>query len=130
MEKDTSQRERRVKQEYYIPNLNTKIAHVIDNCIKCIIVSRKAGKKEGFLHPLFKENLHLHTLHIDHVGPLESTYKASQHVLVDSFTKFVWLYPVKSTTSLEVISKLEIQKTTFDNPFQIVTDRGTAFTSQ
>ncbi|KMQ92653.1 blastopia polyprotein [Lasius niger] len=128
----TRRTEEAIKQEYYIPNLSTKVAHVIDNCIKCIIVNRKAGKKEGFLHPLFKESLPLHTLHIDHIGPLESTRKAYQHILVvvDSFTKFVWLYPVKSITSIEVISKLEIQKTTFGNPFQIITDRGTAFTSQ
>lgn len=69
---------------------------------------------------------------MDHVGPLESTHKGYRHILVvvGSFTKFVWLYPVKSTTSIEVISKLETQKKTFGNPFQIISDRGTAFTSQ
>lgn len=121
-----------IKQEYYIPNLSTKVTHAIGNCIKCIITNRKAGRKEGFLHPLFKENLPLHTYHMDHVGPLESTHKGYQHLLVvvDSFAKFVCLYPVESTTSAEVIAKLDVQKTTFGNPSQIVTDRGTAFTSQ
>lgn len=81
---------------------------------------------------MFKESLPLHTYHMDHIGPLESTHKGYQHllVIVDSFTKFVWLYPVKSTTSREVITKLETQKATFGNPFQIITDKETAFTSQ
>lgn len=81
--------EEAVKQEYYIPNLEAKVTRII-NCIKCIIVNKKAGKREGLLHPLFKESLPLHTYHMDHVGPLESTHKGYQYllVIVDSFTKF------------------------------------------
>lgn len=39
------------------------------------------------------------------------------------------MYPVKSTTAKDVISKLEIQKSIFGNPAQIISDRGSAFTS-
>jgi len=42
----------------------------------------------------------------------------------------VWLYPTKSTTTREVISKLDVQKQIFGNPKRIITDKGTAFTSQ
>ncbi|GBN63769.1 Pro-Pol polyprotein [Araneus ventricosus] len=72
-----------------------------------------------------------HTYHIDHLGPLESTNKNDKYVLpiIDAFTKFVWIYPTKSTTSAEVIAKLEIQKAVFGSPFQIISDRRTAFTS-
>lgn len=109
----TKRTEEAIKQEYYITNLSTKVTRVNDNCIKCIIINRKAGKKEGFLHLLFKESLPLNTFHIDHVAV--GVNKGYQHllVIVDSFTKFVWLYPVKSTTSTEVITKLEIQKNDF-----------------
>ena len=41
----------------------------------------------------------------------------------------MWLYPVRSTTTEEVIKKLEVQAETFGNPNRIITDRGTAFTS-
>jgi len=121
-----------IRQDYYISNLNAKIIRVIENCIKCIINNKKAGRKEGLLHPIFKGSLPFQTYQVDHVGPMESTHKGYNHlfVVVDSFTKFVWVYPVKSTTSREVINKLELQKTTFGNPSQIVADRGTAFTSQ
>lgn len=40
------------------------------------------------------------------------------------------MYPTKSTTKREVITKLNLQKETFGNPVCIVTDKGTAFTSQ
>lgn len=50
--------------------------------------------------------------------------------MIDSFSKYVWLYPTKSTTSREVILKLEMQKQNFGNPSHIISDRGTAFSSQ
>lgn len=123
--------EENIKQEFYIPNLRVKVERCIDNCLKCILINKKAGKREGLLHPLTKEDVPLHTYHIDHLGPLESTNKNYKHILavVDSFTKFIWLYPVKSTTSKEVIDKLELQKSVFGNPSYIISDRGTAFTS-
>ncbi|XP_018357329.1 PREDICTED: uncharacterized protein LOC108757418 [Trachymyrmex cornetzi] len=116
--------EEKLKQEYYIPDLRTKVEKCITNCIKCILVNKKPGKKEGFLHPLTKEDVPLHTYHIDHLGPLESTNKNYKHILavIDSFTKFVWMYPVKSTTSKEVIEKLELQKNIFGNPTCIISE--------
>lgn len=123
--------EEKLKQDYYIPDMKKVIEKVIRNCVKCMLVNRKMGKQEGLLHPLFKESSPLHTYHVDHIGPLESTHKGYKHIfaVVDSFTKFIWLYPVKSTTSREVIAKLEVQKAVFGNPAQVVSDRGTAFTS-
>jgi len=72
-----------------------------------------------------------HTYHIDHLGPLSSTNKNYNHILaiIDSFSKFVWLYATKSTTTKEVINKLEMQKVYFGNPVQIISDKGSAFTS-
>lgn len=74
----------------------------------------------------------LHTYHVDHLGPLESTSKKYNHILVviDGFSKFTWLYPTKSTTSQEVIRKLELQRQVFGDPACIISDRGTAFSSK
>lgn len=123
--------EENIKREFYIPNLKTKIERCIANCLKCILVNKKAGKLEGFLHPMVKEDIPLHTYHIDHMGPLESTPKNYKYILavIDAFTKFVWLYPTKTTTTKEVIQKLDLQKSIFGNPSWIISDRGTAFTS-
>ncbi|GBM13881.1 Pro-Pol polyprotein [Araneus ventricosus] len=83
--------------------------------------SKKQGEQEG--------ELPLDTYHVDHLGTLESTNKNYKHILcvIDSFTKFVWLYPTKSTSSHEVISKLELQKSVFGNPRRIISDKGRAF---
>ncbi|GBN23525.1 Pro-Pol polyprotein [Araneus ventricosus] len=123
--------EKHLQGYYYIPKLRQKVEKIISNCVHCILINQKRGKKEGLLHPLQKEDTPLHTYHIDHLGPLESTNKNYKYVLaiIDVFTKFVWIYPTKSTTSAEVIAKLEIQKAVFESPFQIISDRGTAFTS-
>ncbi|KYM96013.1 Pro-Pol polyprotein [Cyphomyrmex costatus] len=84
-----------------------------------------------FLHLLKKGDTSLHTYHLDHLGPLDSTNKNYNHILavVDSFTKFIWLYPTESTTSKKVITKLQLQGQVFGNPSCIITDRGTAFSS-
>ncbi|GFU98245.1 transposon Tf2-6 polyprotein [Trichonephila clavipes] len=67
-----------------------------------------------------------------HLGPLPSTNKNYYHILsiIDAFTKFVWLYPVKSTSSRDALEKLKQQEITFGNPHRIITDKGTAFTSK
>lgn len=41
----------------------------------------------------------------------------------------VWIYPVRTTKSEEVIKKLEFQTEVFGNPVRVVSDRGAAFTS-
>ncbi|GFU13176.1 hypothetical protein TNCV_1445781 [Trichonephila clavipes] len=86
-----------VKQEFFIPNLSNVVKKVIVNCVPCILANKKTGKKEGFLNPISKESIPLSTYHVDFIGPLPSTNKSYQHIftVVDAFTKFTWLNPVK-----------------------------------
>lgn len=121
-----------VKREFYIPKVKEKIQGCIRNCIPCILGSKKEGKKEGWLHPLPKLEGPLHTYHIDHLGPIMSTSKNYKHILVivDDFSKFVWLYATKSTTAKEVVECLTKQQKIFGNPSRIISDRGTAFTAE
>lgn len=118
-------------REFWLPNLQAKIEACIQNCVPCILAERKSGKAEGFLHPIAKDELPLCTYHVDHLGPMASTNKGYKYLLVvvDGFTKFTWLYPVKTLTSQEVLTKMETQKNVFGNPKRIIADRGTAFTS-
>jgi len=114
-------------EKNFIPDLKRKVKKFITNCIPCILANRKQGKLEGQLHPMPKSDVPLHTCHIDHLDSLESTSKNYNHILavIDSFTKFIWLYPTKNTTSLEVIKKLTLQQQIFGNPACIISDRGT-----
>lgn len=126
----TKKMEEIIKREFYIPKLKEKIERFVHNCVTCILTDRKAGKQEGMLHPIPKEDRPLTTLHLDHLGPMESTRKNYKHILtiVDAFTKFVWIFPVKSTTSEETMKKLQLLTATFGNPSRVITDKGTAFT--
>lgn len=62
---------------------------------------------------------------------MSATTKLYKHIIfiIDGFSKFVWLYPTKSTTTKEVLDRLTIQQKAFGNPTRIITDRGTAFTA-
>lgn len=119
-----------IEREFYIPKLKEKAERHVHNCVTCILSDRKAGKSEGLLNPIPKEDVPLHTLHLDHLGPLKSTRKCYNHILavIDAFTKFTWIFPVKSTTSDETVQKMRIITSIFGNPKRVITDKGTAFT--
>ncbi|GFS64484.1 retrovirus-related Pol polyprotein from transposon 17.6 [Trichonephila clavipes] len=48
----------------------------------------------------------------------------------DAFTKFTWLYPVKTVSAESALEKLKQQQKTFGNPIRIISDRGSEFTSK
>ncbi|GFV60468.1 hypothetical protein TNCV_3471031 [Trichonephila clavipes] len=123
--------EENVKREFLIPNLSKQVQNVIINCVPCILANKKGGKKEGFLNPIPKEDVPLST-YVDCIGPLPSTNKIYQHILtiVDAFTKFSWLYPVKSSTLEDALDKLKLQQKTFGNPKRMITDKGSPFNSK
>lgn len=120
-----------IKRDYYIPHLSAKIKRQIECCVKCILAERKRGKTEGLLSPIPKGDVHFDTYHVDHVGPMDATEKLYKYlfVVVDAFTKYVWIYPTKTTNAAEVIQRLRHQSELFGNPRRIVSDKGAAFTS-
>lgn len=119
-------------RDYWMPNIKPKIEKITKNCVAYILAERKQGRQEGYLNTIEKGDLPLDTYHIDHLGPLPSTRKNYKYifVIIDAFTKFVWIYATKTTNSAEVINKLSRQSVIFGNPRRIVSDRGTAFTSK
>lgn len=71
-------------------------------------------------------------LYTDHFGPLKETSDGFKHILllIDTFTRFIWFFAVKTTVSREVIKHFSLLFRIFGNPRVIVSDRNTAFTSQ
>lgn len=120
-----------VRQDYWFRGMRAKVEKIVNSCINCILAERKQGKKEGMLNVLDKGEVPLDTYHVDHVGPMALTSKKYKHifVVIDAFSKFVWLYPTKSTGANEVLQKLQLQSTVFGNPRRLISDRGSAFTS-
>lgn len=120
-----------IRSEYYIPSLKEKLERYVSCCIQCILAEGKRGKTEGELQTIPKGDIPLTTYHIDHLGPMTSTSKMFKYlfVVIDGFSKFVWIYPTKTTNIKEVLDRLKSQQKTFGNPKRIISDRGAAFTS-
>ena len=116
---------------YWFPKLRERVKEHIANCLKCIEFSPKRGKKEVYLHSISKNNVPFDTIHIDHYGPLEKTGKGYKHIfsIIDAFTKFIRLYPCKSTKTEEVIKHLSNYFRDYGTPKRIISDRETSFTS-
>nr|XP_053605830.1 uncharacterized protein K02A2.6-like [Plodia interpunctella] len=103
----------------------------IKNCLNCIYYKNKGGPKEGELYPLPKYAQPFHTLHADHLGPFVETVNGNKYLLVvvDAFTKFVFIEAVKSTRTSDLLEQLDNITKTFGNPKRIISDSGTCFTS-
>lgn len=121
----------RIAHLYWFPKMRRTIKKYIKNCLNCIYYKKKGGSKEGELYPVPKYAQPFHTLHLDHLGPFVKTLKDNKYLLVtvDSFSKFVFVSPVKSTESSYVVKELETISKIFGNPRRIVADAGSAFTS-
>ncbi|XP_055614488.1 uncharacterized protein LOC129760836 [Uranotaenia lowii] len=95
--------------------MSAKTKGQIECCVKCILAERKRGKPEGLLSPISKGEVPFETYHVDHLGPMDVIEKQYKYhfVIVDAFTKFVWIYPAKTTNGQEVIQKLRLQSELF-----------------
>lgn len=90
------------------------------------------NSREGNMQITDTPSIPLEIMHVDHFGPLKESSNGLRHILIiiDAFSRFTWLFPVKSTTSKEVIKHLSILFQNFTNPLKLISDRRTAFTSQ
>ncbi|KOC60373.1 Pro-Pol polyprotein [Habropoda laboriosa] len=111
--------------------MRRKVREYISNYLKCIEFASISGKQEGYLHSIYKGDLPFKTIHIDHYGPLKKCGKGYKFILaiIDGFTKFVRLYPCKTTKSEEVIRHLTDYFRAYSKPRQVISDCGTSFTS-
>lgn len=121
-----------ITRVYWFPELKVKVKNHIDNCLSCITFNPKYGKKEGWLNPIDKGKVPFNTIHIDHLGPLETTPRGYKYVLLvaDAFSKFVKIFPTKTTNSKEAIKCLGKYFDEYSCPVRIISDRGTGFTSR
>ena len=113
-----------ILSHYWFPNLKIKVRNYIDNCIQCLSYSIAAGKTEGEMLIYEKETIPFQTVHIDHFGPLAETVDNFKHILI-----IIWLFATKSAGTDEVLDCLEIVFSLLGYPKKIISDRGTAFTS-
>ncbi|KAL7290410.1 hypothetical protein TKK_0016101 [Trichogramma kaykai] len=118
-------------QEFSMENMQSQVEKVISACVPCILGARKEGKKEGFLRPIPKADVPMHTWHLDHIGPLPDTNKDYRYLLVvvDGFTRYTWFFATKTKNSEKIIRNFKILQQHYGNPHRVIVDRGGAFAS-
>lgn len=121
----------RLKKNYWFSKMSRFVKKYVGACIECAYAKRSNNSREGLLHPIIKVEIPFHTLHIDHLGPFVRSKRGHSHILVivDSFTKFVFIKPVRNTKTQGVIKVLTDIFDTFRAPDRIISDRGSCFTS-
>lgn len=122
----------RVRASYWFPKMRKFIKKYVSSCLGCAHHKVPSGAKEGQLHPIPKIEIPFHTVHADHLGPFVRSRKKNMYllVIVDAFTKYVNLTPVRSTKSKASIKVFRHYFSLFGVPTRLITDRGTSFTSR
>lgn len=121
----------RIRKSYWFPKMSRFIKKYVQACVQCAYAKKTAHTKEGYLHTIEKIEVPFHTIHIDHLGPFVRSKRGNTHllVIVEAFTKFLFIKPVRNTNTQNVMRALEDVFYTFRCPDRIISDRGSCFTS-
>lgn len=122
----------RIQTHYWFPKLRKFVKKYVRSCIQCAYNKDNAkNTKAGHLYPISKVDIPFHTIHIDHLGPFTKSKKGNAYILtvVDGYTKYVFVRPVKDTKTRSTIKVLKAIFDDFLLPSRIISDRGTSFTS-
>ncbi|MCP4989326.1 MAG: transposase family protein, partial [Colwellia sp.] len=66
---------------------------------------------------------------MDIVGPLPTSHSHNRYIvsMIDSFSRYCMLVPVKSVTAMDVVHAIDRWITTFGPPKSILSDNGPQF---
>jgi len=120
-----------LRETYWFPSMRKRIRDYIDNCIICLMADNSAHRFEGQYQFVDPPKNPFECVHLDHFGPMHVTENGYRYILavIDAFTRYVWLFPTKTCNAKEVIERLKFLFNVFGKPQNLVSDRGSAFTS-
>ena len=122
-----------LKRFFYWPGMYKWVRTLTKSCLICR--KNKQVRKDQNTAPNEKWGEEIpypfHTVHIDHKGPLNPMSDGKHHclVVIDAFSRFIQVYPVKSTDASNTIEAMTSFITSFGIPQKLVYDRGTSFMS-
>lgn len=107
------------------PGLDKDIEDTVSSCTICQCTRNSASRVPLQQWP--RASVRWQRVHIDYA---EDTYSRQQMlIVVDSFSKWVEVFRMPSTTSFKTIERLRTLFASFGLPEEVVTDNGTNFTS-
>lgn len=114
----------RARMVVWWPQLDKTIEQIVSNCLTC--QASRPLPPPAPLHPWSIPQKPWSRLHMDYAGPL---YDHMFLVIVDAFSKWLEVIPVKTATSSVTIDKLRGICAVHGLPDTIVTDNAAVFTS-
>lgn len=117
-----------MRNQYYWVNMETDIKTVIGMCKSCL--KRKSEPIRKHISDSLNANFPFQKISLDITGPLPRGKNGERYILgiVDNFSRYVALIPLKSATAETVARALhERWITLFGAPDSVHTDRGTEF---
>lgn len=122
----------RIQEHYWFAKMRRFVKKYVSSCLECAHHKAPGGKREGELHPIEKISIPFHTVHADHLGPFVKSKKGNCYllVLIDGFTKYINITPVRSTKSAITIKVMQDYVRYFGVPTRLITDKGSSFTSK
>ena len=119
-----SRMKERARMVVWWPNIDKEIESMASCCAACQ-ASRNLPPVAP-LHPWSFPERPWSRLHMDYAGPIDNHMLL---VVIDAFSKWIEVFPVKSATSSVTITKLRALFATHGIPDTIVSDNGTPFVS-
>ncbi|KAJ4442426.1 hypothetical protein ANN_04012 [Periplaneta americana] len=122
----------RISREFFWPKMRSYVRDHVTKCELCQRAKPASNTLVG-LYSAETDSRCLQRLFIDFVGPLVRTRNGNKVILamVDGFSKFVWLFPLREMTSRLVVKTLNCQVFAQHGvPESIITDNATVFTSK
>ena len=116
----------RVRKEYHWNNMNSEIASFVKKCKLCAL-SKQARNSQ--ISQLISEipTTPFSKLYLDFLGPYPRSKSGNTMLLicVDSFTKFVWMYPMRralASTTVKILQERLFKD--YGTPVHLVSDNG------
>ena len=120
-----------IKEHFFHPRLAKIIRQILSTCDSCQRNKIATTSSPVILESVLPEKP-LDLLSIDFFEPIIKTKYGYEYILVmiDTFTKYTKLYPLRKATCKVTIRKIDDFIRRIEKPTKILTDRGTQFTSK
>lgn len=122
----------RIKRSYYWKNMNIDIAKFVKECEKCKEVKATNKSQKSPMGDQRKAKYPWHMVSADFMGPFPLSNRNNRHLLVviDKFSKFVLMKPMKVACAKETVEFIKERIITeFGVPEIIIMDNGPQFKS-
>jgi hypothetical protein len=123
----------KVKQTYFWRGMHRDIVEFVSKCEVCKAYKHSSDAPHGLMTNQKRVNTPMHTLSMDIIGPLPKSYSGHIYILsvVDVFSKYCWLHPLRTATTRTVTAFVESEILLKEGtPCVIICDNATIFQSK